>query len=202
MTNSWHVIRRKKTEEFNYVLKPKIQKSKKIGYINNRITKKSKKERIEKLHRIFRIAVICMSFFFGVYGIDAGILHILRDPASPVRNGVNIHARHRLTTYNVILSNAPRPGKRALVIFHADSRFKAVSTDAVISTLASHFSAFPAAAPTPPDASCSGLSAKQTEIPSYAETRRLSVLLFSPYSLLSCPSPPRLLCPLSCPQLL
>lgn len=51
-------------------------------------------------------------------------------PLWPVRNGVNIHARHRLTTYGVILSNARRPGKRALVIFRADSRFKAVSTDA------------------------------------------------------------------------
>jgi len=51
-------------------------------------------------------------------------------------------ARHRLTTYDVILSNTR--GKRALVIFCADSRFKAVSTNAVIFTFASHFSTSPA----------------------------------------------------------
>lgn len=85
--------------------------------------------------------------FLGTPSIDASVLHIPCDPASPVRNGVNIHARHRLTTYGVILSNTPRAGKRALVIFCADSRFKAVSTDAVISTFASHFSTSPAERP-------------------------------------------------------
>jgi len=48
-----------------------------------------------------------------------------------------------LTTYGVILSNTLRAAKQALVIFRADSRFKAVSTN-VISTFASHFSTSPA----------------------------------------------------------
>lgn len=87
------------------------------------------------------------SFFFTTPSIDTSVLHILCDPASPIRNGVNIHARHRLTTYGVILSNTPRAGKRALVIFRTDSRFKAVSTNAVISTFASHFSTSPAERP-------------------------------------------------------
>lgn len=94
-------------------------------------------------------------------------------------------AWHRLTTYDVILSNTH--GKRALVIFCADSRFKAVSTNAMplFSRSLRTFPRLPPSGPDAPDASCSGLSTRRTEIPSRAETRRLSVLLFSLYSLLS-----------------